>query len=144
LFLTRVSAGLTSSSQSKPTERLLQPLGALGMRAAKLWKPLRENLLRTGARCAEKATHVQNELDRTPTAGKVMQSAPIPTLHTPGDGPTTGAASRWGRGPQRQRDLIGHLHLLDEDESSVWKDDERVQCVPRRREKLEKVFNFLV
>ncbi len=36
------------------------------------------------------------------------------------------------------------MHLLDEDLGKVWKDDQRVQCVPRKRGKLEKLFNLLV
>ncbi len=87
---------------------------------------------------------LQNERDRTPTGWEVMQSACIPTLHTCGAGSTTRACSRWGRCLQRQRDLIGYMHLLDAYFRKVGKDDDSVQCVPRRKEELEKMFNFLV
>ena len=57
------------------------------MRMAKLRKPLNEDLLRTGALFAEKATHVNDEMDRAPTEWKVMEGSPISALHPLGDGP---------------------------------------------------------
>src|SRR5712692_10536944 len=93
LFATYLGSGLSSRCQSKLAEGLLQLDGALSMRAAKLWEPFRENLLCAGALGAEKATHVQNERDRTPTGWQVMQSACISTLHTCGAGSTTRAGS---------------------------------------------------
>ena len=91
LFAAYLGSGLSSGCQSKLTEGFLQLDGALSMRAAKLWEPFCENLLWAGALGAEKATHVQNETDRTPTGWKVMQSACIATLHPRGERSTTRA-----------------------------------------------------
>ncbi len=88
LFAADLSPGLSSGCQSKPAQDFLQLDGALSMRAAKLWEPFRENLLRTGALGAEKATHVQHERDRKPTGWQVTQLARIPTVHAPGEGST--------------------------------------------------------
>ena len=91
LFAAYLCSGLSSRCQSKLAEGFLQLDGALSMRAAKLWKPFRENLLCAGALGAEKATHMHNETDRTPSGWQVMQSACISTLHTCGAGSTTRA-----------------------------------------------------
>ena len=91
LFAAYLGSSLSSGCQSKLAKGFLQLDGALSMRAAKLWEPFRENLLRTGALAAEKATHMQNERDRTPTGWEVMQSACIPTLHPRGESSTTRA-----------------------------------------------------
>jgi hypothetical protein len=88
VFAADFSSGLSTSCQSQLAEGLLQLDGALRMRMAQLWKPFSENLLRTVALGAEKATHVQHERDRTPTGWQVMQSACLATLHPPGAGST--------------------------------------------------------
>jgi hypothetical protein len=91
LFAAYLCSSLSSRCQPKLAEGFLQLDGALSMRAAQLWEPFRENLLRTGALGAEKATHMQHERDRTPTSWKVMQSACRATLHPPGEIATTRA-----------------------------------------------------
>ncbi len=53
LFAAYLCSGLSSGCQSKLAKGFLQLDGALSMRAAKLWEPFRENLLRTGALAAE-------------------------------------------------------------------------------------------
>src|SRR5258708_30208813 len=61
LFLTSVSACLASDSESKPTERLLQPCGALSVRTTELRESFGENLLSTGALFTEKATYMHDQ-----------------------------------------------------------------------------------
>ena len=58
LFLTSVSACLASHLQSKPTECLLQPLCALGMRTAEIWKSFGEDLLSTSALFTKETTYM--------------------------------------------------------------------------------------
>jgi len=81
--------------------------------------------------------------NRTPAGWQVMQSACISTLHTCGEGATTRAWSCWGGCPQRQRDLISYMHLLDAYFRKVGKNDDSVQCVPRRRGRARKNVQLL-
>jgi predicted RNase H-like HicB family nuclease len=87
---------------------------------------------------------MQDETDGTPAGGKIAQRAGISALDVRRCGPTRRARSRWRYRPQRQCDLLSHLDLLDLDLGNVWKDDDTVQWMPRRKGKLEKMFNFSV
>ncbi len=92
-------------------ESFLKPERALGMRTVQLWKPFSENLLRTGALLAEKATDVKDEMERTPIDWKVMEGSAISALHPLGDGPAIRAGGGWGHGMQGERDLLGNLYV---------------------------------
>jgi len=54
---------LTPYFESKLTEGLLQPFGALSIRMAELWKSFSEDLLSTGALFTEKTAHKHDETD---------------------------------------------------------------------------------
>ncbi len=87
---------------------------------------------------------MQDETDGTPTGWKIAQRACISALDLRRGGPTRRARSRWRDRPQGQRDLLSHLDLLHLDLWNVWNDDDTVQLVPRRKGKMEKMFNFSV
>jgi hypothetical protein len=68
----------------------------------------------------------------------------IATLNARRCGSTGRARSGWGGRTQGQCDLLTHLDLLHLDLGKVWNDDDTVQLMPRRKGKLEKMFNFSV
>lgn len=72
---------LASHQEAKLTEHLLQSERTLSMWVAQLWQTFSENLLGTGALHAEKATHRQDQMDRTSTGGQIMQFADVATLY---------------------------------------------------------------
>ena len=58
-----IRSGLAPDFESELTEGLLEPFGALSVRATKLWKSFHEDLLRTGTLFAKETTHMHNETD---------------------------------------------------------------------------------
>jgi hypothetical protein len=134
---------LTPCGESQLAERFLQPLGALSVRAAEIGKSFHENLLSTGALCAEKATDMHDETDGTPNRGQITERACIVALDARRCRLTEGAESRWGHGSEGQGDLLSYLYPFHFDAGKIEKNDQSMRVRSSNTNKDEKMFNFL-
>jgi hypothetical protein len=108
--LAQVCAGLTSQHKTQLAQGLLEPDCALSMGVGEQRKAFREDLAGTRALFAKEATHMKDEIHRTPAGRKVIERSGISTLHPRGAGPAIGTGSAARKCTQGERDLIGNLY----------------------------------